>query len=207
MIRAKSPAAERNKGPILEVLRRVLPAEGLVLEIASGSGQHVVHFADGLPHLRFLPSDPSAEARESIAAHLAHAALSNVLLPRALDVTSSGWEASIDEALAAIVCINMIHIAPLEAMYGLFRGAAARLGPGAPLVLYGPYRFHGAFLAPSNEAFSRDLASRNPAWGVRDIDEVAEAAGSAGFTMEEPVAMPANNHVVVLRRAERHGAA
>lgn len=201
MIRAKSPAAERNKGPILDVLRRVLPTEGLVLEIASGSGQHVTHFAEGLPDLRFVPSDPSAEARESIAGYLAQTALPNVLPPREIDVTMPAWEAGIGETLAAIVCINMIHIAPIEAMFGLLRGAANKLEPGAPLVLYGPYRFHGVFLAPSNEAFSRDLASRNPAWGVRDVDEIAEAATVAGFAMEEPLAMPANNHVLVLRRA------
>lgn len=201
MIRAQSPAAERNKGPILEVLRRVLPSEGVVVEIASGSGQHVVHFAEGLPTLRFIPTDPSPEARESIAAHLADVRAPNVEAPREIDVTSPSWWSSLTEHVDAFVCINMIHIAPIEAMQGLFRGAAEKLAPGSPLVLYGPFRFHGVFLAPSNEAFSEDLRRRNPAWGVRDIDDVTSAAAAAGFEVEEEIAMPANNHTVVLRRS------
>ncbi len=196
----RSAATARNKAPILEVLERVLPASGTVVEIASGYGEHVVHFAAALPGLRFVPTDASADGRVIAAEHIAEAGLPNVEPPRELDVTWPDWPDRLGVRAAAIVCINMIHIAPIEALAGLVRGAGALLGPGAPLVLYGPYRFHGVFLAPSNAAFSEDLKSRNPAWGVRDIDDVAAAAAREGFRLEDPIPMPANNHVVVLRR-------
>ena len=198
---ARSAATARNKDPILEVIRRVLPPSGTVLEIASGYGEHVVHFAAALPSLRFMPTDPSPDGRAIAAEHIAAAALPNVDAPRELDVTWPDWPERLGERADAIVCINMIHIAPIEALAGLVRGASTLHATGAPLVLYGPYRFHGTFLAPSNAAFSEDLKSRYPAWGVRDIDDVAAAAAREGFTVEEPIAMPANNHVIVLRKA------
>jgi SAM-dependent methyltransferase len=196
-MKAFAPAADRNKEPILDVLRRVLPARGVVLELASGSGQHSVHFAATLPALTFRPSDPSPEARESIAAWVAESNLPNVEAPRAIDVTVPGWEL---ERVDAILCINMIHISPWASTLALFRGAARCLGPGAPLVLYGPYRFHGDFLAPSNAAFDDSLRGRDPEWGVRDVDDIDAVAENAGFSREETIAMPANNHVLVYRR-------
>ncbi len=196
-----SAAADRNKGPILEVLRTVLPVEGRVLEIASGSGQHVAHFATHLPRLRFAPSDPAADARASISAVAAGVGLPNLEPPLALDVCVEGWTSRVGGPVDAIVCINMIHIAPPEALGGLVRGAALLLPPGGPLVLYGPYRFHGAFLAESNAAFSESLRARNAVWGVRDVDDVESAGRAVGLSLEPPVAMPANNHVLVLRRA------
>jgi hypothetical protein len=200
MAKRISPAAERNRGPILDVLRRVLPASGHVLEIASGGGLHVVHFASALPDLVFQPSDPSPEARESIEELRVESGLANVLPPRAVDVLDPAWERAAGLGVVdGIVCINMLHIAPWEATAGLFRGAARLVAHDAPVVLYGPYRFHGRFLAPSNEAFSRSLAERNPAWAVRDVDDVERTAGAAGFVMDAPIELPANNHVLVFR--------
>ncbi len=197
-----APAAARNRAPILEVLRRVLPPRGLVLEIASGSGEHAVHFAIGLPELSWQPTDPSPDALASIAAHRKEHAPPNLRPPLALDVTAPRWPVT---AADAIVCINMVHIAPWEAALALFAGAAALLPPAAPLVTYGPYRFGGRFTAPSNEAFDRSLRARDPRWGVRDLDELAAAAAAAGFTHDETTALPANNHALVFRRAVDHG--
>ena len=142
MNRLSSPAAQRNRGPILEVLRRVLPSSGRALEVASGSGEHVVFFAKALPDLVWQPSDPDPAALDSIRAWIAHAGLSNILPPLVLDVTRARWAYSID-AVDAVVCINMIHIAPWEACLGLFYGCEALLSPGAPLVLYGPFLRRG----------------------------------------------------------------
>jgi SAM-dependent methyltransferase len=193
-----APAPERNKDPILDVLRRVLPRQGLVLEIASGTGQHVIHFAAGLPDLTWQPSDADAQARASIAAWSADAKLPNVLPPLDLDVRSEPWPVQRADAL---LCINMIHIAPWAAAERLLDGASRLLGPGAPLVLYGPYRRDGRHTAPSNEAFDADLRRRNPDWGVRDLEAVAALAKRNGFVLEEIVDMPANNLCVVLRRS------
>ncbi len=192
-----APAAARNRDPILAVLRRVLPPQGLVLEVASGTGEHGVHMAAALPAIRWLPTDPSEEARASIAAWRAHAGPPNLLEPLALDAASDDWPVSRADA---VVCINMIHIAPWEAALGLIRGAARLLPAGGPLALYGPYRRGGAHTAPSNAAFDESLRSRNPAWGVRDLDDVEEAAAAADFSGAEVVEMPANNLIVVFRR-------
>ena len=193
-----SPAAERNKQPILEVLQRVLPAAGIVLEVASGTGQHVVHFAQSLPKLSWQPSEPDGRLRAAIAARIADAALANVRPPLALDVLEKPWPlARVD----AIVCINMIHIAPWAAALALFAEAGRLLHARAPLVLYGPYR-RGGHTAPSNEAFDASLRSRNPEWGVRDLDEVERVASGSGFALQETVDMPANNLTVVFQRAE-----
>lgn len=198
-MRAHAPAAERNAGPILEVLREVLPAEGLVLELASGTGQHAVHFARALPGLRFQPTDGDAAALASIAAWAAAEPSPGLLAPLRLDVHEAPW--SVRQA-DAVLCINMIHIAPWTATEALFRGAAAILSPGAPLVLYGPFRFGGAFLAESNAVFDASLRGRDPRFGVRDLDEVTAVAAAAGFARERVVAMPVNNHTVVFRRAD-----
>lgn len=186
-----SPAAERNAGPILEVLRRVLPARGLVLEIASGTGQHAVYMARALPAIEWQPTDLDPDARDSVAAWRDEAALPNVRAPIELDVTQQPWP--VDRA-DAVVCINMIHISPWSASEALFAGAA-RLG--APLLFtYGPYRIDGV-TAPSNEAFDRSLRVRDPAWGVREVRELETIA--RGFQLDEIIPMPANNHSLIWR--------
>lgn len=196
-VKQHAPATQRNREPILEVLRRVLPAEGLVLEIASGSGEHAVHFAAALPAITWQPSDPSATAVASIAAHRDEAGLANLRPPLLLDVTAEPWPVAHADA---VVCINMIHIAPWDATVALFAGAARRLAPGAPLVTYGPYRFDGAFTSPSNQAFDDSLRARDPRWGVRDVTDLDRLAAAHGLGHEDTVAMPANNHVLVFRR-------
>ncbi|MGO9390141.1 DUF938 domain-containing protein [Rhodoblastus sp.] len=192
-----APAAARNRGPILDVLRQVLPREGLVLEIASGSGEHVVHFATHLPKLTFQPSDPGAEARASIAAWIAAPGARNILAPLALDAATAPWPVAKADA---IICINMIHISPWAATEGLFAGARTLLPEGAPLYLYGPYRRNGAHTAPSNSAFDESLRAQNPGWGVRDLETVAACAARAGFGEPQVVEMPANNLSVIFRR-------
>jgi hypothetical protein len=160
----------RNSDFILDVLRDVLPTMGVILEIASGSGEHVVHFAKCFPRLVFQPSDPDPDARFSIAAWTKAAGVLNVHAPIALDVSEPVWPiASAD----GIICINMVHISPWEATPGLMRGAAAILSSGAPLYLYGPYLREGIATAPSNQAFDRSLRDRNPSWGLRELDVVA----------------------------------
>jgi len=193
-----TPAAERNRDPILAVLRRVLPAEGLVLEVASGTGQHAAWFAAALPDLDWQPSDRDAEARASIAAWCAGVA--NVRAPLAIDAARGDWPIVRADAL---LCINMVHIAPWPATVGLMAGAGRLLDAGAPLVLYGPYRRDGRHTAPSNEAFDLDLRRRDPTWGVRDLEAVAGEAERHGFDLDEVVEMPANNLTVVFRRRRR----
>jgi hypothetical protein len=196
-IRSRAPAAERNRDAILSVLARVLPQSGVVLEIASGTGQHAVHCAAALPNIVWQPSDPDAASRDSIAAWRAHAGLANLNAPLDIDVTRDDWGIG---KVAAIVCINMIHIAPWEATESLIRGAGARLDAGAVLYLYGPYRRNGAHTAPSNEAFDQQLRARDPRWGVRDMEAVDALAEKAGFTLREIVAMPANNFSLVFEK-------
>jgi SAM-dependent methyltransferase len=194
-----SAAAERNKGPILEVLRGVLPARGLVLEVASGTGQHVVHFAAALPALEWQPSDPNPERRVLIAARRAAARLDNLRPPLALDVHDTPWPLA--EPVDAIVCINMIHIAPPSATTALVTGAQRALRAGGVLVLYGPYRQGGRHTAPSNAAFDESLRAENPAWGVRELEAVTAEAAAAGFARATVVPMPANNLSVAFVRA------
>lgn len=191
------PHVARNRDPILDVLRRMLPARGLILEIASGSGEHAVHFAQALPSLAWQPSDTDAEALASITAHRAAAHLPNLLPPLKLDVTAQTWPVAYADA---IVCCNMIHIAPWTACEGLIAGAARVLPAGGVLYLYGPYKVGGRHTAPSNAAFDADLRARDPAWGIRDLDEVAALAEKHGLTLAETVAMPANNLSVIFRR-------
>jgi len=192
-----APATARNRQPILDVLRPRLPAQGLVLEIASGSGEHVVHFAEALPELVFQPSDPSADARASIDDWVQSEGLGNVRAALALDATRDAWPV---ERADAVLCCNMIHIAPWEAAVGLITGAAGVLADGGTLYLYGPYRRGGRHTAPSNEAFDRDLRQRNPAWGVRDLETVAALAAAQGFGAPEIIDMPANNLSLVFKR-------
>lgn len=193
-----SPAVARNRDAILAVLRGVLPPRGLVLEVASGGGEHAAHVAAALPDLVFQPSDPDAAARGSIDAWGRVAGLPNLRPALALDAMAADWPIA---AANAVLCINMIHIAPWAAALGLLAGAARILPPGGPLVLYGPYRRGGAHTAPSNAAFDAQLRGQDPRWGVRDLEAVAEAAASVGFGPPAVTDMPANNLVVVLRKA------
>ena len=200
--RLYAPATQRNREPILAVLRRVLPPTGAVLEIASGTGEHAVWLAAQLPGLVFQPSDPQPAQRASIAAWIAASGPINLRTPLALDATTADWEAhaEIPSGLAAILCINMIHIAPWNTALGLVRGAGVALGAGGLLYLYGPYRRGGRHTAASNEAFDRSLRAQNPEWGVRDLETLAAVADAAGLALEEVVEMPANNVSLILRR-------
>ena len=197
MAKGFAPAAERNRQPILDVLRRVLPPAGLVLEVASGTGQHAIFFSEHLPALQWQPTDASSEALRSIDTWVDETARENLLAPLELDVRSSPWPFTNADAL---LCINMIHISPWETTEALFHGASKVLAGGCPLITYGPYRFHGEHTAPSNAAFDQSLRSRNARWGVRDIDELLELGGRAGFTLDRRVVMPANNMTLVWTR-------
>lgn len=193
-----APAAERNREPIAQVLAGVLPPSGLVLEVGSGTGQHVVWFAQRLPELTWQPSDVDADALASIVAWTGAAGIGNVRPPIVLDAAAPAWPIA---AADAVVCSNMIHIAPWAAAVGLFRGAGRILPPGGVLCTYGPYRFHGRFTAPSNAEFDASLRARDPAWGVRDVDDLEAVAAEHGLALVDTVAMPANNHVLVWRRS------
>jgi hypothetical protein len=194
--RRQAPATARNRDPILAVLREVLPLSGRVLEVASGTGEHAMHFAAALPDLVWQPSDPDAGARASIAAWRAGAGLTNLREPIALDA-SAAWPAIEAEA---VVCINMIHISPWAATEGLMAGARDVLASGRPLVLYGPYRRHDRALEPGNAAFDEDLKRRNPEWGLRSVESVRACALDHDLAFDQLVEMPANNLVLVFRK-------
>ena len=195
--RREAPAVSRNRDPILGVLREVLPVSGRVLEIASGTGEHAVHFAAALPDLVWQPSDPDPAARASISAWRADAGLSNLLEPLALDAASPDWPAMRAEAA---VCINMIHISHWSATEGLMAGASRVLDSGRPLVLYGPYRRNGRTLEPGNAAFDEDLKRRNPDWGLRSVESVRACALDHDLAFDQLVEMPANNLTLVFRK-------
>jgi hypothetical protein len=189
-----SPAAERNAASILHVLRTYLPPAGLVLEIASGSGQHAAYFAAALPALQFQPSDIEAQNRASIAAWTAE--FGNVRPAIMLDASTPDWPL---QRADAVLCINMSHISPWAATQGLIAGAARLLPPHGLLALYGPYRQAGKDLEPSNEVFDADLRRRHPAWGLRETGAVTDLAQKAGFGAPEIVSMPANNLMILYR--------
>lgn len=192
-----APAVARNRDAILTVLRRVLPPKGIVLEIASGTGEHAVHFALALPDLTWQPSDPDESARKSITAHRERAELPNLLPPLELDASKDKWPLARADA---IVAINMIHIAPWAATEGLMAGAGRILLPGGILYLYGPYKEKGQHTAPSNALFDADLTARNAEWGVRNLDDVRALASQHKFDFVERASMPANNLSVVFRK-------
>jgi SAM-dependent methyltransferase len=194
-----SPAADRNKEPILAVLRQVLPERGRALEIASGTGQHAVFFAAALPRWTWQPTDADVAMLPVIAAHTRQAALANVLPPLHLDVQQA-WpleEATFD----AVYCANMLHIAPWSTCAALMQGAARHLAAGGLLVTYGPYFEDGVPPAPGNVAFDASLRARDPAWGVRRLADVQATAAAAGLALRERHAMPANNLLLVFARA------
>lgn len=194
-----SPAAERNKQPILEVLARVFPARGRVLEIAAGGGQHAVHFASALPGLDWWPSD-RAEVLPGLAARVAASGLPSLRAPLELDVTGARWpDGPFDAAFSA----NSAHIMPWRAVQAMFRGLAARLATGAPFCLYGPFMVGGEHTAPSNEAFDRRLRAEAQHQGLRDTDVLEALAGGLQMTLEEAVAMPANNFTLVFRKERK----
>jgi SAM-dependent methyltransferase len=192
-----APAAERNKQPILEVLRPLLPESGAVLEIASGTGQHVCHFAEALPGIRWQPSEPGVMDRATLAQRIIESGLTNVDAPLALDVLGDWPPAG---PFDAVLCINMIHISPWPATEALMRGAAKLLAPRGYLVLYGPYLENGN-AAPSNLEFDASLKRRNAEWGLRELEEVTRLAASHGLRRQQVVRMPANNLTVVFAKA------
>ena len=195
--RLSSPAVLRNRGPILDILRNLLPAQGVILEVASGSGEHITYLAEQMPALDWQPSDPSPAARASIAAWTAADRLTNVRPPLDLDASALPWPVSNADAILAI---NMVHISSWAATQGLLREAARLLPPGGLLYLYGPFIQAGIPLAPSNAAFDADLRDRNIAWGLRELAAVEAAAAASGLKIETVLPMPANNLSVILRR-------
>ncbi len=194
-----SPSAERNKQPILDVLSRLFPAatEAQVLEIASGTGTHAIHFARALPHVQWQPSDPDSMSLVSITAHIEQAGLSNVNQPLELDVCIEPWPVS---AASAVYCANMIHISPWAATEALFRNSGKMLAGGGRLITYGPYFQEDIESAPGNVAFDQDLRRRNPEWGIRHLSDVSALAIANGFTYPEIVSMPANNLMLIFSR-------
>jgi SAM-dependent methyltransferase len=195
--RLYAPATLRNRQPILDVLKPRLPSGDLVLEVASGSGEHVAFLAQACPDVAFQPSDPDPAARASIDAWAAALGLSNVRPAIDLDAAAAAWPIA---AADVLLCCNMIHIAPWDAAVGLMRGAARVLPPGGLLYLYGPYRRGGVHTAPSNAAFDASLRAQSPAWGVRDLEAVVALAAASGFAGPVIVEMPANNLSLVFNR-------
>jgi hypothetical protein len=197
MARLYAPATTRNTEPILNVLKRVLPEEGLVLEIASGTGEHVCAFAKAFPNVQFQPSDVEADSCRSIRAWEEELGLENALPPLLFSVTDPEWPI---KKADAVICINMIHISPFSCCEGLMQGASNILSPGQKLYMYGPYKLNGQHTAPSNERFDMTLKGNNPEWGVRDLDDVKHIAETFGLEFVEFVEMPANNLSVIFRR-------
>lgn len=196
-MKRRAPAVARNSAPIAEVLEQELPGEGVVLEIASGTGEHAVFMARRFPHLTWQPSDPSTEALASIAAWREDAELENVAAPLTIDASRPPWPV---ERADAVLCVNMVHISPWAASEGLFRGAGALLHPDAPLVLYGPYFEDEVVPAGSNLAFDADLRRRDPQWGLRRREDIDRLAAANGFALAARYEMPANNLTLVYRR-------
>jgi hypothetical protein len=196
-MKASSPAAERNREPIAAVLEEWLPPRGLVLEVASGSGEHAVHFARRFRDLEWQPSDPDPSAINSIEAWRADSGLANLREPLVLDASAATWP--VEEA-DALLNINMVHISPWQAALGLLDGAGRLLAEGAPLILYGPWIVEGLQTAPSNLAFDADLKRRNPAWGLRNVEDFAREGTKRGLSLEDQRAMPANNRMLLLVR-------
>ena len=201
-----APSFRRNHRPILEAISpRLAGRDGDVAEIGSGYGQHAVAFAGALPRLTWWPSDPSSAHVAMAAARREAASLANLMPPFLLDVRDDDWrfgEAGRPPAdgLAAMLCVNVLHIAPWPVTGALMRGAGRHLGDGDCLFVYGPFKRGGIHTAGSNESFDRSLRDRNPEWGVRDVGDVAAEATAAGLALADTVAMPANNLVLVFRR-------
>lgn len=192
-----APATERNRDPIAAVLAEELPQTGIVLEVASGTGEHAVHFAAAFPHLQWQPSDPDGDSLASIAAWREEYAGDNLLAPLQIDAAADRWPVS---AADAIYCCNMVHISPVAATLGLLAGAQRLLPAGAPLVLYGPYLEDGVETAASNLAFDASLKQRNSGWGLRSAEWLDRLAAAQSLIRTRRVPMPANNLLLVYRR-------
>lgn len=195
-----SPSTARNKDPILEVLRPHLAPSLRILEIASGTGEHAVHMTTAVPGLIWQPSDPSSEARASIAAWVAWAENPHLKPPLEIDATEEDWPGQEPESLDGTLSINMIHIAPIEAAKGVLKGAGRYLKPGGFHFFYGPYKVDGEHTAPSNAAFDETLRARDPRWGIRDRAEIVAMAEAEGLELVETHAMPANNFALLFRK-------
>ena len=201
-----SAAAERNRQPILETLRQLLPERGVALEIASGTGQHAAWFAAGLPRWQWQPSDRQADGFASIAAWCAQAGVANVRAPVVLDVLAPSWPATgpaFDAPFDALFCANMLHIAPWATCAGLMQGAARHLADDGQLLVYGPFLEADVPTSPGNRAFDASLREQDPAWGLRQLDAVQAQARQAGLTLHRRMPMPANNLLLVFRRARQ----
>jgi len=197
-----SPSAARNTEPILAALRPRLPASGCALEVASGTGQHIAAFATAFPGLDWTPSDPDPAARASIAAHVAEAGLANLHAPRDLDVSDAAWSEAVEPPYDVMIAVNLLHISPWQATLGLLAGAGRLLAPDGCLFIYGPFSRGGDYLSQSNVQFDASLRARDPGWGLRDVDDVAAAARGQGLDLAEVIAMPANNLMLMLARAQ-----
>ena len=195
-VRRHSPAALRNRDPILSVLKEVFPAAGTILEIASGSGEHACDFAAAFPGVTWCPTDCDGRALASIEAYRCFKGSENLRPPVLLDVSDTDWPVA---AADAMLCVNMIHISPWQCCIGLLQGAGKTLTSGGPLVLYGPFSRGGVHTAPSNAAFDASLKRQNPEWGVRDLDDVAAVAQESGLALDRVIDMPSNNFCVILR--------
>jgi SAM-dependent methyltransferase len=194
-----SPAADRNKQSILNLLLAMLPAQGLALEIASGTGQHIAWFAAGLPQWNWQPSDAQLHGLPSIEAHVAQQNLHNVRAPLLLDVLAAHWMPD-DARFDLIYCANMLHISPWPTCAALMRGSARHLAPGGVLVTYGPYLEDGVATSAGNLEFDDSLRAQNPTWGIRRREAVELEAASAGLHLSARYAMPANNLLLVWKR-------
>ena len=194
-----SPAADRNKQAILDVLRTILPPQGHALEIASGTGQHVAWFAQHLPQWTWQPSDATPEGFSDIEAHTA--GLANVAKPQILDVMHTPWRDA-DSRFDAIYCANMLHISPWQTTSALIKGSAAHLAPGGMLITYGPYLEVAVVTAEGNQSFDASLRAQNPAWGIRRLEDVMRVAASAGLQLAQRHALPTNNLLLVWKRAK-----
>lgn len=199
--RQYAPATQRNRQPIWEILSQVLVGKSNILEIASGTGEHAVYFANQLKSCRWIPSDPNPLSRDSITAWKKAESVANLDLPLSIDVTEVNWQQQVaQQDINAIVNINMIHIAPWQACLRLMKGAGQILPPDGVLYLYGPYKRNGEHTAPSNANFDRSLRSRNPEWGIRDLETVIEVAAAQNLRLQQVVEMPANNLSVIFSR-------
>lgn len=195
-----TPAGERNLAPLTAALRPRLPAAGHVLEVASGTGQHVAHWARTFTDVVFQPSDADAEARAAVEAWRRATDVANLRPPLALDVAEPGWSAAAPGPWAAIIAVNLLHIAPWQATLGLFEGAGATLAPGGRVFVYGPFAEDGVLAPESNRRFDAMLKAQEPSWGIRDLAEVRRSAAAHGLAFVEQLAMPANNRVLVFER-------